>query len=65
MAESGLTPDEQRAIDLTVELWNQYVAHPEIYRPEDLLYVQQRIHELQHIVAMRAMARMFPEYWSK
>mgnify|MGYP001595232950 CR=1 FL=1 len=60
---SGLTADEQRVIDLTVDLWNALHALDGIGGTDELHEANQAIHIIQNIIAARAMARLFPEIW--
>ena len=60
MESNGLTPEEKEILDLTVEAWNKFVGL-EIQHPADLDDFYRAIHDIQRIVAMRALRREYPE----
>lgn len=51
-----LTFDEQRCIDLTVELWNLFMRMPE-YHSSDGLEMSRDIHDIQHRIKARVVKR--------
>lgn len=55
----GLLADEQRVMDLAVEIWEAWLALP-IEHPGERAEV---VHRVQDLLAVRIARREFPEGW--
>ena len=62
--KSGLTPDEERIMDLLVSAWNELMSLDRGIAPDDLNAFRDGIHQAQHVLALWALRRAFPEYWT-
>lgn len=60
--KSGLTEQESSVAEKLVEAWNEF-SKLEQTHPSDLEDFQRGIHQLQHILGMRTLRRLYPEYY--
>jgi hypothetical protein len=60
----GLLADEQRVMDLAVELWAAWLALP-IEHPQDRAEVCAAVHRVQDLLAVRIARREYPEGWRR
>ena len=58
----GLTPDERVVSDHLIAAWGAWVNLPRKH-PNELGEFCQHIHQLQGLLALRALQRLFPEIW--
>jgi hypothetical protein len=47
-----MTSDEQAALDLTVALWNAFVALP-CHHPDDIAEFRHKLHDIQRLIMVR------------
>lgn len=59
---SGLTEQEKIVMDHLIDAWNEFVRLP-IQHPSDSDEAKQAIHELQKLLALRIVRRLYPEEW--
>jgi hypothetical protein len=59
-----VTEAERALLDLTVQLWNAFLALPDRH-PADAEEMQRDIHNIQHRVMARVAVRENPEYFRK
>lgn len=60
--ESGLTIDEERAINHLVVAWNNFVNLPGV-PTEDLQEFLQSIHACERLIMIRIVRRAYPAYY--
>ena len=59
---TGLTEEERNIVMDLVRAWNQFTALP-CLGADDRDDFRRAIHEAQRIIAQRALARVYPEFW--
>jgi len=59
---SGLTAAERRIVTFLSSAWNMFIQLPDM-PPDDRADFQRAIHEAERIIAQRALARAYPEFW--
>lgn len=50
--ETGMTTGEKALIDITVSLWNGFIALPETH-PNERAEMPRKIHDIQNMIAAR------------
>lgn len=59
---SGLTAEERRIITFLSSAWNMLIQLPDL-PADDKADFQRAIHDAERIIAQRALARAYPEFW--
>lgn len=63
LAESGLTPEEQKVMAGLINAWNAWIAIDAAITSDELEEFRAAIHRAQHVLAFRAVRRQWPNYW--
>lgn len=58
----GLIPQELEISEHLVEAWNMFTKLEQTH-PSDIEDFQKAIHILQNVLGMRAMRRLYPDFW--
>ena len=71
LLQTGLTAQEQAVMDHLIQAWNLYMQLPvvQVLDSETMQYdtfsqqVAENIMRVQHILGIRALSRIYPDYW--
>lgn len=59
---NGLTPEENEISELIVQVWNKFTKLKQSH-PSDLEDVQRAVHQLQYVLGMRTLRRLYPKHY--
>jgi hypothetical protein len=62
MIPGGLSPDERVVMDHLMAAWNAFTVLPSKH-PDDVHEFRHAIHRLQHLVMIRQLREIFPDYY--